>query len=74
MASMFKEFQLTFPKPVADFVRSQYSSSKCILEYGSGGSTVFAASQGKTIITTESSAQWLIELVGSCIEKDYQER
>ena len=34
---------LTFPAPVAEAVRAAYAQAECILEYGSGGSTVLAA-------------------------------
>ncbi len=67
---MFKKFQLTFTKEVTEFIKNEYQKVETILEYGSGGSTIFGASQNKTVITTESSSQWLIELMGSYKENN----
>jgi len=66
---MFKNFDLTFTKDVSVFVKKAYEQSTNILEYGSGGSTILGARKGKTVISTESSAPWLIELMGSYKER-----
>ena len=66
---MFRNFDLTFTPEVAEYVKMEYGKANDILEYGSGGSTMYAASQGKRIITTESSATWLVELMGAFQEK-----
>ena len=60
---MFKDFKLTFSKEVTSFVQKEYKQASNILEYGSGGSTILGASNDKNVITTESSAPWLIELM-----------
>jgi hypothetical protein len=62
---MFRKFELTFTPATGEYVKSQYKSAKNIVEYGAGGSTIMAAQLGKTIITTESSSSWLIELMGA---------
>lgn len=50
---------LTFPADVAEAVRAAYAIAACILEYGSGGSTVLAAEMaGKTIYSVESDKDW----------------
>ena len=67
---MFKDFKLTFSKEVTSFVQSEYKQAVNILEYGSGGSTILGASNSKNVITTESSAPWLIELMGSYKERN----
>ena len=66
---MFKNFNLTFPQAVSEYICKEYEHATNILEYGAGGSTLFAASKGKTVISTESSPTWLIELMGSYKEK-----
>lgn len=66
---MFKNFKLTFSEKVTLFVKQEYQQASNILEYGSGGSTILAASKGKTVVSTESSAPWLIELMGSYKER-----
>lgn len=54
-----KRPELTFPAAVADFVTKNYADAGCILEYGSGGSTVVASEmEGKTIYAVESDKQW----------------
>lgn len=62
---MFKKFELTFPPKVADFVKETYQNAQLIVEYGSGGSTLFAAQVGKKILSVESDIQWLMELMAS---------
>ena len=66
---MFKNFDLTFPPECVDVVKEAYNKANIILEYGSGGSTFLAAESGKTIISVESSCEWMMELVSSLGEK-----
>lgn len=49
---------LTFSDPVSALVRQTYESASRILEYGSGGSTVLAASLGKPAVSVESDGSW----------------
>ncbi|MEO0344238.1 MAG: hypothetical protein AAF198_12460 [Pseudomonadota bacterium] len=53
---------MEFPKFFVPFLRKKYQDAKCILEYGSGGSTVLAASQPildrKQLISIESDRNW----------------
>lgn len=50
---------LTFPANVAKYVTEAYSDAACILEYGSGGSTVLASEMaGKKIYSVESDQNW----------------
>ena len=67
---MFREFEVTFTAESARYVKEQYRNASCILEYGSGGSTIYAATEGVTVITTESSSHWLLELIGASKEKN----
>jgi hypothetical protein len=54
---------LTLPAAEAEVVQQHYAQAQVILEYGSGGSTVFAAQQkGKLIFSVESDYSWLITL------------
>lgn len=53
-----EDFKLTFPPEVADFVRAAYADAGAILEYGSGGSTVLAAEQGRPVVSVESDRVW----------------
>lgn len=54
-----KRPELTFPAEVAEFVTEAYRAADCILEYGSGGSTVLASEMpGKTIYSVESDKAW----------------
>lgn len=54
-----KRPELTFPKSVADFVTDAYRKAGCILEYGSGGSTVMASEmRGKEVYSVESDRTW----------------
>jgi protein O-GlcNAc transferase len=53
--------KLTFPPQVARLVKEYYSTHDCILEYGSGGSTVLASEMpGKIIVTVESDPDWAL--------------
>ena len=51
-------FDLTFPKAEADYLRGQFTAGRSILEYGSGGSTVLAATAGCRVISVESDRDW----------------
>ncbi|ADN74656.1 hypothetical protein Fbal_0442 [Ferrimonas balearica DSM 9799] len=66
---MFRDFELTFSEPCSEFVRKTYPKHKVILEYGAGGSTLLAAGNGNTVITTETDPRWLIELMGAYKEQ-----
>ncbi|MEZ5684860.1 MAG: hypothetical protein R3D78_02760 [Paracoccaceae bacterium] len=51
--------ELTLPAAEADCLRAEYQRAGCILEYGSGGSTVLGAEMaGKTLISVESDRAW----------------
>jgi hypothetical protein len=51
--------ELTFPKTVAERVRTEYMTASVILEYGSGGSTVLAAEQTSArVFSVESDEAW----------------
>ncbi len=51
--------EFTFPDAEADLVRRTYRGASCILEYGSGGSTAYAASlDGVTCFSVESDPVW----------------
>lgn len=68
---VFRSFEMTFPGACTDFVQRTYDRSNLIVEYGSGGSTCYAAEAGKSVITVESSIHWLMELVSSCAERGF---
>ncbi len=52
-------FALTFPPEELAWVREHYAAARVILEYGSGGSTVLAASlPGKQVFSVESDRRW----------------
>ena len=67
---MFKNFELTFPPKCAEVIEDAYKQANIILEYGSGGSTFLGAELGKTVISTESSCEWMMELVSSLGERN----
>lgn len=51
--------ELTFSRPVSEYLRAAYGAATVILEYGTGGSTVLASEQrGKTIYAVESDKVW----------------
>jgi hypothetical protein len=51
--------ELTLPEAEAEAVRAAYAAAECILEYGSGGSTVMAAEMpGKRVFSVESDPDW----------------
>lgn len=51
-------FKLTFPNAEKAFVQEAYAQANVILEYGSGGSTVLAATLGRTVFSVESDKDW----------------
>lgn len=54
---------LTLPADEAELLRHHYAEAEVILEYGSGGSTVFAAQHhGKLIFSVESDRAWFLAL------------
>lgn len=54
-----------FPDEVKDFVQERYRAAGCILEYGAGGSTVFAAGEtGAQILSIESDRDWAAKISG----------
>ncbi|MBA3908758.1 MAG: hypothetical protein C0524_02505 [Rhodobacter sp.] len=57
-------FELTFPPEVAAYVQKAYAAASSILEYGSGGSTVLAATLGKPVVAVESDRGWAERLSG----------
>ena len=63
--SEFFEPPLTFSPAVKDFLCEKYNKAKSILEYGSGGSTVYAARHTKgTVKSVESVAKWIQNIEG----------
>jgi hypothetical protein len=55
--------QMKLPPAEAELVRKTYQAAATILEYGSGGSTAFAASlPGKYVVAVESDPEWLAML------------
>jgi hypothetical protein len=61
---------LSFGEEEAPFVRAAYAAGGSILEYGSGGSTVLAASLGKPVVAVESDAGWTARL-NTCLRELY---
>lgn len=56
---MINKPEMTFPEEEALLVRKHYSKANTILEYGMGGSTVFAAGmEHKKVYSVENSASW----------------
>jgi hypothetical protein len=55
-------FELTFPWAEKTFVKEMYAKADVILEYGSGGSTVLAASLGRQVFSVESDKDWAAAL------------
>ncbi len=61
--------QIKMPPAEAELVRETYRTATTILEYGSGGSTVFAAGQdGKFVMSVESDQHWCKSLDDSIRE------
>ncbi|MGL4312020.1 MAG: hypothetical protein ACRCSU_16190, partial [Paracoccaceae bacterium] len=55
----FSGFRLTFPAEPEALVRDTYASAKCVLEYGSGGSTFLALHSGvEFVMSVESDKAW----------------
>ena len=52
------KFGMTFPRKEAALVREMYAKASVILEYGSGGSTLLAATLGKAVVSVESDKAW----------------
>jgi hypothetical protein len=51
--------ELTMPEAEAAVLRRAYERAECILEYGSGGSTVLASElPGKRVVSVESDPDW----------------
>lgn len=71
---MFRDFPMTFTSPCRSYVQEVYAGSSLIVEYGTGGSTCYAAQMGKTVLAVESSLHWLMELTASCAERNYPGR
>ena len=63
---------LSFAPEVQDFMRETYPKATSILEYGSGGSTLLAASLGKPVISIESDPNWAAQMNGK-IKTDFPE-
>jgi hypothetical protein len=61
-ASTSNVFAMTFLESEERYVKDQYTQSASILEYGSGGSTVFATQLGKPVISVESDKDWAASL------------
>ncbi|MCH1930199.1 hypothetical protein L9G16_08405 [Shewanella sp. A25] len=66
---MFKDFELTFSEACCEFIKQMYPKHKLILEYGAGGSSLLAARNDCTVITTETDPRWLLELMGAYKEQ-----
>ena len=67
---MFRSFDMTFTGVTREYLQQRYQQSSLILEYGTGGSTCYAAEIGKPVIAVESSIHWLMELAASCAERE----
>lgn len=62
---------LTLPPDESQLLQQHYASARVILEYGSGGSTVFAAQHpDKLIFSVESDRAWFLSLQRKCDEAD----
>ncbi|MDZ7905330.1 MAG: hypothetical protein U5N55_05845 [Cypionkella sp.] len=56
--------KMSMPPAETDWVQSYYRSAGAILEYGSGGSTAFAACHtSAAIVSIESDAKWAADLI-----------
>ena len=55
--------ELTLPDAEAELLKSHYDAARVVLEYGSGGSTVYAAHRPNTLcISVESDPGWALDL------------
>ncbi len=71
MNDQFSNFELTFTPQCAEKVIDLYSNSSVIIEYGSGGSTFLNATDpDKIVITVESDAKWLLNLLKSYLKQN----
>lgn len=60
-----------FPRAEADMLRAAYAAANVILEYGSGGSTVYAASlPGKRVFSIETDHDWALRMQRRIDEDD----
>ena len=50
--------EMSFTPAVGETVEAAYRTAETVLEYGSGGSTVLAASLGKRVFAVESDGDW----------------
>lgn len=55
-------FELTFPEIEKYYLMEHYAKADSILEYGSGGSTLYGLQAKKKVITVESDQEWLNRL------------
>lgn len=54
-----KSFRLTLPERERELLAQQYENADCILEYGSGGSTLLAANDDRRkVFAVESDREW----------------
>ncbi len=61
--------ELTLPPDETELLQRHYLQARVLLEYGSGGSTVFAAQQhNKLIFSVESDRAWFLSLQRKCDE------
>ena len=64
------KFELTFPPDEREYLKKWYGNASMILEYGSGGSTVFGACEtDATLLSIESDKAWTDELNTVLAEK-----
>lgn len=64
-------FELTLPEQPAALLREHYSKAGCVLEYGSGGSTVLALQLGvDRIFSVESDRAWA-ERLQTAVRADF---
>ncbi|TCK07048.1 tetratricopeptide repeat protein [Marinobacterium mangrovicola] len=63
-STSIKRPDLTLPTEVAKYLKKVYSDATCILEYGSGGSTVLASEmENKQVFTVENDLNWAANIV-----------
>lgn len=63
--------KLSLPEAEGAYLQMAYGQAQVILEYGSGGSTVFAAQQaGKLVFSVESDREWALSLQRQFDEAD----
>lgn len=59
-------YEIAMPEFESSTIKSLIKCSKNILEYGSGGSTIYAVANNKNIVTTETDKQYLDDLLDFC--------